>query len=88
MSFIGTGGEDWIDLDLEGFELDRRADITAVLASKHDDLVDVIGAEFEIEATSSGTADLLVDGRRRFSAAINAEGRLVLTAAPDPEGPL
>ncbi len=88
MSFIGTGDEDWVELDLDLFERSRSSMLDSVLAEDHRSVADAIGADFEVETGDDGLVYLVVDGARKYRAEISRNDRLILTGLPDPEGPL
>lgn len=88
MSFIGTGGEDWVELDMDLFERSRRSQLTTLLIDEGDRVADALGAEFEVETAYDGIVFLVIDGRRRYRAEVSHNDRLVLTGILDPDGPL
>lgn len=88
MSFIGTGGEDWVSLDLDLFDGMRLARVKELLAGVRDQLDARYGAGHEVEVDSVGSVFVTVDGVRHARAEVSADDRLVLTGILDPEGPL
>lgn len=88
MSQIGTGGEDWVELDLDLFERNRSRLLEVALIDRHDRLVDALGFDFEVEIDGDGLVYVVVAGRRRFRADVGPDDRLIFTGIPDPEGPL
>jgi hypothetical protein len=88
VSFIGTGGEDWVELDMDLFERSRVSALQMLLVDYGHVVVDAIGSEYEIETDEDGTVYLIVDGRRRFQAEVGYDERLLLTGILDPDGPL
>lgn len=88
MSFIGTGGEDWVELDVELFERNQVQTLEAALLDHHERLMAALGFDFDVEAADDGVVYIVVDGRRRFRAEVGRDDRLIFTGIPDPEGPL
>lgn len=88
MSFIGTGGEDWVELDLDLFDTLRRSRLRSLLADEADRVRGVVGTGYEVETDDDGRTFLVVDGRRRYRAEVSRTDRLVLTGLLDPDGPL
>lgn len=88
MSFIGTGDEDWVELDFDLFERNRSRVLETALIDEHARLVDVLGFDFEVETDGDGLVYIVVDGRRRWRAEVGRDDRLIFTGIPDPEGPL
>lgn len=88
MSFVGTGGEDWVELDLDLFERSRTASLDAVLVQARELVVRAIGSDFEVERADDGLVFLVVDGARRYRAEMSHDNRLIVTGPFDPEGPL
>ncbi|MEM8925282.1 MAG: hypothetical protein AAGD35_17395 [Actinomycetota bacterium] len=88
MSFVGTGGEDWVELDLDLFERSRAGLLDAILIDGDESLADRLGSPYEVERTDEGEVFLVIDGRRRYRAEIGYDDRLVLTGILDPDGPL
>ncbi|MFV0259622.1 MAG: hypothetical protein ACK5PP_14395 [Acidimicrobiales bacterium] len=87
MSFIGTGGEDWVELDLDLFDRSRAAMLERVLVDERDQVVSALGVEYEVDV-DDGIVFLVIDGRRRYRAALDADDRLIVTCILDPNGPL
>lgn len=88
MSFIGTGAEDWVELDLDLFDRQRLSKLRAVLEQDKAHIVRSLRAEYSVEIDEIGDAYLVVDGHRRFKAEVNRADRLMLTSILDPDGPL
>lgn len=88
MSFIGTGDEDWVELDLDLFERARSIELESFLDDDYDRVANTIGFDFEVETATDGLVFIVVDGQRRFRAEVGANGRLIFTGIPNPEGPL
>lgn len=88
MSFIGTGGEDWVELDFDLFERNRSRILETALVDRHDRLARSLGFDFDVETDGDGLVFVVVDGRRRFRAEVGRDDRLIFTGIPDPEGPL
>lgn len=90
MSFIGVGGEDWVELDLDLFDRQRLSRLRGALTDPEERRAIglAIGADYEVEFDDVGNAFLLVDGTRRFQAEITNSDRLMLTGILDPDGPL
>ncbi len=88
MSYIGTGDEDWVELDFDLFERNRSAVLETALVDHHDELVATLGFDFDVEIDGDGLVFIVVDGRRRYRAEVGRDDRLIFTGIPDPEGPL
>ena len=88
MSFIGTGAEDWVELDLDLFDRQRLSKLRSSLEKDRANIVASVGAEFDVEFDEIGDAYLVVEGRRRFKAEVSSSDRLMLTGILDPDGPL
>lgn len=86
--FPGLGHNDWVELDLDAFDLAHHVGVVERLEASRDRIEGWLEAPFVVEPSRDGTADVVAGGRTRFRAEVNAAGRLVLTSAPDPEGPL
>jgi hypothetical protein len=88
VSFIGTGGEDWVELDMDLFERSRVSQLQVLLVDYGHVVSASIGSDYEIETDPDGTVYLVIDGRRRFQAEVGYDERLLLTGILDPDGPL
>jgi hypothetical protein len=88
MSFIGTGGEDWVELDMDLFERSRASQLQFLLVDHGALVAESIGAAYEIETDDDGNVYLVVEGKRRFQAEVGYDERLLLTGILDPDGPL
>lgn len=88
MSFIGTGGEDWVELDLDLFDRMRLGRLRGLLAEEADRVAVAVGGGYEVEVDDDGRTFLVVGGRRRYRAEVSRNDRLVLTGLLDPDGPL
>ncbi|MFT7602087.1 MAG: hypothetical protein ACI8TP_005053 [Acidimicrobiales bacterium] len=88
MSFIGSGNEDWVELDMDLFDRQRLGRLKVALEDDRDVVVASVGADYEVEIDDFGNAFLLVDGERRYRAEVNTNDRLMLTGILDPDGPL
>ncbi|MEZ5411549.1 MAG: hypothetical protein R2761_26185 [Acidimicrobiales bacterium] len=88
MSFIGTGGEDWVELDMDLFERSRVSALQSILVDRSPMVEAAIGTPYEVETADDGTVYLLVGGRRRFQAEVGYDERLLLTSVLAPDGPL
>lgn len=88
MSFVGTGGEDWVELDMDLFERTQASQLQFLLVDHGQLVAESIGAPYEIETGEDGTVYLVVDGKRRFQAEVGYDERLLLTGILDPDGPL
>lgn len=88
MSFIGTGGEDWVELDIDLFERSRVSQLQSKLIDDEALVVAAVGADFEVEMAYDGIVFIVIDGRRRYRAEVSHNDRLVLTGILDPDGPL
>ncbi len=88
MSFIGTGDEDWVELDLDLFERARSTRLESSLTDGYDKVAEALGFDFEVETASDGLVFIVVDGSRRYRAEVGRNDRLIFTGILDPEGPL
>lgn len=88
MSFIGASNQDWVELDMDLFDRQRLSRLKTVLEEERASVAASVGTEFEVEIDDTGTAYLLVDGKRRYRAEVNSNDRLMLTGILDPDGPL
>ncbi len=88
MSFIGTGGEDWVELDMDLFERSRVSALQSILVDRSPMVEAAIGTSYEVETDDDGTVYLIVGGRRRFQAEVGYDERLLLTSVLAPDGPL
>ena len=88
MSFIGTGDEDWVELDLDLFERAASTRLETALVDHYDRVARTVGFDFEVETADDGLVFILVDGVRRYRAEVGRNDRLIFTGILDPEGPL
>lgn len=88
MSFIGTGGEDWVELDMDLFERSRQRRLEVMLVDEAEQLTAALGRAYELETADDGVVFVLIEGRRRYRAEVSHDDRLVLTGILDPDGPL
>ena len=88
MTFPGLGSADWVELDLDVFDIEQQVNVRSLLEAAADTITSLVGERYAVEPSNEGTAHVVVDGVRRYHAEANAAGRLVLTVVPDPEGPL
>lgn len=88
MTFPGLGSADWVELDLDVFDIEQQVNVCSLLESAAETIRGLVGNVYSVEPSNDGTAYVVVDGVRRHHAEANAAGRLVLTVVPDPEGPL
>jgi len=88
VTFPGIGRADWVDLDLDVFDIEQQVNVRSLLDAAADTVRRLVGDHYDVEPSNDGTAHVTVDGARRYHAEVNAAGRLVLTVVPDPEGPL
>lgn len=88
MSFIGVGGEDWVELDLDLFDRQRISRLRSLLEEDRARIVAVLGIDYEVEFDEVGNAFLVVDGVRRFEAEVTSGDRLIVSGILDPDGPL
>lgn len=88
MSFIGVGGEDWVELDLDLFERSRIDLLEAYLDDPDGHLAETLGSPFDVEVMDDGIVFIVIDGVRRYRADVDHDERLILTGILDPEGPL
>lgn len=58
-----------------------------VLVDGRDQVVAALGVEYEVDE-DDGIVFLVIDGRRRYRAALDADDRLIVTCILDPNGPL
>ena len=58
------------------------------LIDNYAEVAQAVGFDFEVERADDGLVFIVVDGRRRFWAALSHSDRLMFTGILDPEGPL
>lgn len=87
MNFIGTGGEDWVDLDLDLFERSRHSRLQTLLIDDRGAIAAALGTDFDVE-DDDGLVFLVIDGRRRYRVEVANNDRLLLTGILDSDGPL
>ena len=89
MSFAGTEGEDWLEVDIDLFERNNTATtVEAVLRDDYQQVLDVVGVPFEVERTDHGLLFIVVDSKRRYRVELGRRGRLILTSILGSDGPL
>ncbi len=88
MSYIGVGGEDWVELDLDLFERSRSGLLAMLLEDRDGRLARALGSPFDVDATDDGIVFLVIDGVRRYRAEVSHDDRLIVTGILDPDGPL
>lgn len=86
MSFIGTGGEDWVELDLDLFDRQRNRDLHRWLDDNRSRLEDWLGTNYDIDSDDEVTTYLSVDGHRRFRIGFGNDDRMVFTRIFSDEG--
>lgn len=85
---IGTGSQDWVELDMEMIDRRRSGELITMLVEHDSGLGAVVGGDYDLESVADGDVFVVVDGVRRFKVDINHDDRIVLTGILDPEGPL
>jgi heme oxygenase len=88
VTFPGLGSADWVELDLDVFDIEQQVNVRSLLEAAAETVGRLVGDHYLVEPSNDGTAHIVVEGVRRYHAEANAAGRLVLTVVPDPEGPL
>jgi len=88
VSFIGTGGEDWVELDMDLFERSRSSQLKTLLVDQGHVVAEALGTDFEVEAVDDGIVFIVINGKRRYRAEVGRDDRLILTGILDPDGPL
>lgn len=88
MTFPGLGSADWVELDLDVFDIEQQVNVRSLLDASAETVRRLVGEPYSVEPSNDGTAHIVVDDAKRYHAEVNAAGRLVLTVVPDPEGPL
>ncbi len=89
MSFVGTGGEDWVEIDGDLFDRTITATtLESVLRDDYEQVLDAIGVPFEIDRTAEGLLFIVVNGERRYRAELGRRGRLIFTSIMPTDGPL
>ncbi len=88
MSFFGTGGEDWVELDVDLFDRERLGELRRWLDDAAPRLEAWLGSDYDIDIDAVGHAVVFVGNQPRYRVEIGNAGRVVFTAIPDPEGPL
>ncbi len=79
MSFIGTGPQDWPELDLEEVEFDSLARVVGLVEQHRRALTEELGATFEVVAVAPNRLELLIDGRVVMRAQSTRDERLIVT---------
>ena len=87
---VGTGGEDWVELDMDLLDRRRTTELESLLKEKAETakIQAVIGGPYDVEAHDDGTIYIIAQGQRRYVVDINNDDRIVLTGLLDPNGPL
>lgn len=88
MSFIGVGGEDWVELDMDLFDRQRTSRLKSVLHDDAERIAAALGGEFELEVDPIGDIYLVMADRRRYLAEMTRADRLIVTSVLDSDGPL
>ncbi len=89
MSYIGTGGEDWVELDYDLFDRQRDRDLSQWLAANRARLEDWLGTNYDIDVDEDdGITYLTVDGVRRFRIGFGNDDRMVFTRIFSDQAPL
>jgi hypothetical protein len=88
VSFIGVGGEDWVELDLDLFDRQRLSRLRSLLEEDKARIEAALGIDYEVEFDEVGNAFLVTDGVRRFEAEVTNGDRLIVSGILDPDGPL
>ena len=88
MSFFGTGGEDWVELDVDLFDRERLGELRDWLDDASPRLEQWLGSDYDIDIDGFGHAVISVGGRPRYEVEIERGRRVIFTAILDPEGPL
>lgn len=86
MSYIGTGGEDWVELDFDLFDRQRDRDLQRWLAENQARLEEWLGTNYDIDVDEEDTTFLTVDGHRRFRIEFGNDDRMVFTRIFRDEG--
>ena len=89
MSLPGTGSQDWVELDLEHFELSSQARLSDAISGASGQIERLVGGlPYTVEAAPDGPTYIVAGGRRRYAAVLNTDARLVLTTLSHDDGPL
>lgn len=86
MSYIGTGGEDWVELDFDLFERQRDRDLQQWLVENRARLEEWLGTNYDIDVDEEDATFLTVDGDRRFRIEFGNDDRMVFTRIFSDEG--
>ncbi len=86
MSYIGTGGEDWVELDFDLFDRKQDQDLRRWLAENRARLEEWLGTNYDIDVDDEDATFLTVDGQRRFRIGFGSDDRMVFTRIFSDEG--
>ncbi len=86
MSFLGTGGEDWVELDYDLFDRQRDLDVRRWLDENQPRLEEWLGTNYDIDVDGEGTRYLSIDGQRRFRIGFGSDDRMIFTRIFSDEG--
>ncbi|MCP3855905.1 MAG: hypothetical protein GY745_13700 [Actinomycetia bacterium] len=78
MSFIGSGPQDWPELDLEEVELESLARVVGLVEQYRRVLTEELGGPFEVVAVAPNRLELIVDGEPVMRAQSTRDGRLIV----------
>lgn len=85
---IGTGGEDWVELDMDLVDRRRTDELQMALLEQAEMIEEVVGGNFDLELAHDDCVFIVIEGTRRYQVEVNNDDRIVLTGILDPEGPL
>lgn len=83
MSFIGVGGEDWVELDMDLFDRQRTSRLKTVLVDDADRIGAALGGTYEMEVDPVGQIFLVMADQRRYLAEMTRADRLIVTRVHD-----
>ncbi|MCP5025310.1 MAG: hypothetical protein GY929_03410 [Actinomycetia bacterium] len=79
MSFIGSGPEDWPELDLEEVELDSLARVVGLVEQHRPALTEELGGSFEVVAVAPNRLEIIIGGEPVMRAQSTRDERLIVT---------
>ncbi len=90
MGFIGIGDQDWVELDMDRFDRERRARLRSLLVDQAEPLAAALGLVegYEVERVDDDEIFLVANGERRFHVDITRGDRLIVTAQLHGDSPL
>ncbi len=88
MSEFGVGPQDWLELDLDYVDRERRDRVLDLLDAHRQGVERVVGGPFEVLADDDGPVTLVVEQQPVASAERTVTDRLLVTRYQPEDGPL